>query len=154
MSENLKEPGTGTQKVYGRNMEGTEIIQGHNKMRYREQNNKNNRNQEIFEVGPDHNGKQGRVGSSLYRAQVGLPRVLGFLGSWVFGFSGFQVFWELQGRARVSEIAEMPQEIDWEALGSLGKCLGASGSAREPWKGYRTFLSLVSNVLRVLQDVT
>src|SRR6266481_8597186 len=111
-------------------------------MRYREQNNKNNRNQEIFEVGPDHIGKQGRVGSSLYRPRVGL--------FWVFKFFG--------GCKEVSEGLGNCRDASGNCLGSLGKLLRksweVSGSALEPQEGYGTCLSLVSNVLRVLWDVT
>src|SRR6266481_4227847 len=91
-------------------------------MRYREQNNKNNRNWEIFEAGPDHIGKQGRVGSSLYRAQVRLPWVLGFL-----GFSGVA-----RKLVEVLEIAEMPQEIAWETSGS---CSGSLWETQEVLRG-------------------
>src|SRR6266481_5245595 len=111
-------------------------------MRYREQNNKNNRNQEIFEVGPDHIWKQGRVGSSLYRPRVGLFQVFGFFGSC----------------KEVSEGLGNCRDASGNCSGSLRKLLRksweVSGSAREPWEGYRTFLSLVRNVLRVLWDVT
>src|SRR6266481_8414080 len=111
-------------------------------MRYREQNNKNNRNWEIFEVGPDHIGKQGRVGSSLYRAWVGL----------------FQVFGFFRSCKEVSEGLGNCRDASGNCSGSLGKLLGksweGSGSAQEPLEGYGTFLSLVSNVLRVLQDIT
>src|SRR6266481_9906085 len=118
------------------------MIQGTNKTRYREQNNKNNRNQEIFEVGPDHNGKQGLVGSSLYRSRVGLFQVFVFFGSC----------------KEVSEGLGNCRDASGNCSGSLGKLLRksweVSGSAQEPWERYRTFMSLVSNVLRVLQDVT
>src|SRR6266481_10076708 len=98
-------------------------------MRYREQNNMNNRN-------------QGWVRSSLYRAQVGLFWVFGFFGSCKEGSKGL-------GNCR---------DASGNCLGSLGKLLWksweVSGSAWEPREGYGTFLSLVSNVLRVLRDVT
>src|SRR6266481_648503 len=100
-------------------------------MRYREQNNMNNRN-------------QGWVRSSLYRAQVGL--------FWVFGFFG--------SCKEVSEGLGNCRDASGNCLGSLWKLLGksweVSGSALEPQEGYGTFprLGLVSNILRVLQDVT
>src|SRR6266481_6158086 len=71
----------------------------------------NNRNQEIFEVGPDHIGKQGQVRSSLYRAQVGLFRVFGFSGSC----------------KEVSEGLGNCRDASGDCSGSLRKCLGASG---------------------------
>src|SRR6266481_3429745 len=66
-----------------------------------------------FEVGPVHIWRQGHFGSSG-------SRVLGF-----WGFLGVA-----RKLVKVSEIVEMPREIAREVLGSLGKCLGASGRVR------------------------
>src|SRR6266481_4678786 len=66
-------------------------------MRYREQNNKNNRNREIFEAGPDHIGKQGWVGSSLCRARVWSFLVLGFSVFLGVARKGKGLSWKLQG---------------------------------------------------------
>ena len=71
---------------------------------------------------PDHIGKQGWVGSSLYRPQVGFFQVFGF-------FLGVA-----RKLMKVSEIAEMPWEIAREASGSPGKSrevLGSLGKGTE-----------------------
>src|SRR6266481_8360988 len=96
-----------------------------------------------FEAGPDHIWRQGRVRSSLCRAQVGSLRVLGSSGSWVFGFFGSCK----EGKGFVSEIAGMLQQAS-------EKCRKISGTAGKPQVGYGTFPRLVSNILRVLRDVT
>src|SRR6266481_3289610 len=64
-------------------------------------------------------------------------------GQVISGFSGVA-----RKFVKVSEIAEMPWEIAQEASGNC------SGSLGKSWEVLRTFLRLVSNVLRVLWDVT
>src|SRR6266481_10176753 len=81
----------------------------HNKMRYREQNNKNNRTIGI--------GKYLRQ----YLTTMGNRVRLGY-----FRFSGFSGV--ARKLVKVSKIAEMPREIAWEASGS---CSGSPGKSRE-----------------------
>src|SRR6266481_6249972 len=147
MSEDPKETGTGTWKVHGWNLDdsGNTTRRGTAKRTTR-----TIRIGKYFEAGPDHIWRQGQVGSSLCRAWVGSLRVLGFSGSRVFRFFG--------SCKEVSEGLRNCRDASGNCSGSLMKLLGKSwevlGSAREPQEGYGTFLSLVSNVLRVLRDVT
>src|SRR6266481_4536064 len=140
MSEDPKETGTGTWKVHGWNLDDS------GNTTRRGTANRTTRTIRIgkyFEAGPDHIWRQGRVRSSLCRAQVGSLRVLGSSGSWVFGFFGSCK----EGKGFVSEIAGMLQQAS-------EKCRKISGTAGKPRVGYGTFPRLVSNILRVLWDIT
>src|SRR6266481_6158088 len=116
-------------------MEGTwkelRCFREYNKTRYREQNNRTIGIRKYLRWDLTTLGNRVRSGHPCTGLRSGY-----------FGFLGFPGV--ARKLVKVSEIAEMPQEIAREAL----------GSAWEPQEGYRTFLSLVRNVLRVLQDVT
>src|SRR6266481_1450258 len=128
MSEDPKETGTGTWKVHGWNLDDS------GNTTRRGTANRTTRTIRIgkyFEAGPDHIWRQGQVGSSLCRARVGSLRVL--------GFSGFQVFWELQGRERV-------------CLGNCRDAAASLGKMQENLGNCRETSGWVRNIPKIIQQ--
>src|SRR6266481_8635539 len=130
MSEDPKETGTGTWKVHGRYMESTWKEHGRNLDDSGNTTRRGTGNRTIRTIGIR---KYLRRDLTTMGNRVGSGHPCTGLGSGYFGFSSF--LGVARKLVKVSEIAEMPQEIAWEALGSCSGSLGKSwevlGSVRK-----------------------